>query len=203
MRHLRLTILVIAALVCLPVLSVFAAPAAPSGPVDLSSWWLAKVKVVSAGTTVNTPQGSLTTDYVVEAFALARTGRASVVRGAFRMTLSVFTPRVDLPGQVAGRSYVTGAWTVTNLMAPPADLLVRHNQYVVKGSLNAELAFNPLSQAQLLPGMLQGAKWQSDLAALNDAARSTKLAAPSAQLYLQVNQRAGIIDRAMGTSGGK
>ena len=145
----------------------------------------------------------MTTDYVVEAFALARTGRASVVRGAFRMTLSVFTPRVNLPGQVAGRSYVTGAWTVTNLMAPPADLLVRHNQYVVKGSLNAELAFNPLSQAQLLPGMLQGAKWQSDLAALNDAARSTKLTVPSAQLYLQVNQRAGIIDRAMGTSGGK
>lgn len=65
-----------------------------------------------------------------------------IQRGTLRLTLSTFTPLMDLPGQKVGYTYLQGKWTVTDQSSTGAS---RHGPGVISGMLNAELEFDPLA----------------------------------------------------------
>lgn len=189
MRHHRLLFLVIAALVLMPALPVFAAPQPPS----LTGWRLTDVKIVNAGSTVKIQEGTLTSGIVIEATAWARSRTEVIQSGRYQLTLSVFAPATDMPGQPAGYWYLQGAWTISDYKADKSTLAVRHNPYTVKGSLSANLAFDPVSvrgqSALSLTTLLRTAAWQTDkqvVAALRNGQKPT----PSvARVYMNINER--------------
>jgi len=127
-------------------------------------WELTKVEVVDSGQTLTSSEGTWISDYTIEAKAKAKNNNV-VPEGQFRMTLSLFSPNGDMPGQKAGLWYVQGKWTITKQNYDPATVKVRHNPDVMGGDLMAELTFNPLesqqnwSAAARLPMSLAVGRW--------------------------------------------
>lgn len=105
-------------------------------------WQITDTRVVAAGTTTQLAQGTYTENFVIEGVAKAHIGRY-LPDTIFRLTLSAFSPKNDMPGQPAGKWYVQGEWTLTARDADPQALLVRHNPYVVTGTFKTVLDYNP------------------------------------------------------------
>lgn len=109
----------------------------------VANWTLGTPDVVSSGERVALPEGTFISDYVVEA---AATGDDPdlLPEGILRLTLSAFSPRVDMNDQDKGQWYVTGKWElVDNDSDPSAD--VRTVPGTLKGLVNLELPYNPLT----------------------------------------------------------
>jgi hypothetical protein len=117
-------------------------------------WVLADAKVVNRGKTAATAGGIITTGYTVEALATAM-GKAPITVGKFKLTITVFSPSREMPGQKPGRYYVRGDWTITDESAAPELLKIKHNPAAVKGRLLADLPFNPLKTAGSVTATLQ------------------------------------------------
>lgn len=110
-------------------------------------WQISDPQVVDPGQTFETEAGTLTSGYIMEAAATAVEG--DIMRdGVFRLTMSVFAPAKDLPGQEAGLWYVEGKWTLTRKNANPVTVKVRHNPDLITGNMKAELTFDPLAAPQ-------------------------------------------------------
>ncbi|HEY6837861.1 MAG TPA: hypothetical protein VI389_03880 [Geobacteraceae bacterium] len=114
-------------------------------------WSIENTKTVGNGTMSRTPQGSLVDRITMEGEASSGEG-ATALKGKFTMILSVFTPEKDMAGQKKGHWYVRGDWTISDPLAPPEQLKYRHTPAVVKGTMNADLRFNPLKA----PGQING-----------------------------------------------
>ncbi|NTU42708.1 MAG: hypothetical protein HGA78_06575 [Nitrospirales bacterium] len=124
-------------------------PAAQKAPVierGMFGWQISNARIISPGTTNRTEEGSLTTDYIVEATAVAKGSGAPVQTGTFRATMSVFSPNHDMTGQKAGLWYLTGKWTISDAKADKKTLRIRHNRSVAKGMIKTSLSFNPVEQ---------------------------------------------------------
>jgi hypothetical protein len=149
-------------------------------------WELSKTQVIDRGQTISIKQGTLTTGYAIEAKAKAKTGDL-LAEGTFRLTLTAFKPKKDMPGQKAGYWYVQGDWTVTKKDADPASVKVRHNPDVVAGAIKAQLTFNPATQRAnwtalaVLPMSLASSQWGRGEGSL------TLNAAYEGDLYLHLN----------------
>jgi hypothetical protein len=105
-------------------------------------WELSGATVVESGKTEKIKEGTLISGYTIQAQA-AGMRNAPVKNGVFRLTLTAFSPRFDLPGQKAGFWYVQGQWTITDETANPKLRQVRHNPAVIKGTLSAKLTADP------------------------------------------------------------
>jgi len=110
-------------------------------------WELTKAEVVDPGQTILTEQGTLVEGYTIEAKAKAKNNNV-VPEGQLRLTMSLFSPNRDLPGQQAGHWYAQGKWTITKQNYDPEKVKVRHNPDVMGGDLQTELTFNPLEGQQ-------------------------------------------------------
>jgi hypothetical protein len=108
-------------------------------------WNVTNARMVNAGRTERVQNGVLSAGYIVEADAAATDPSAPMQRGTFRITLTAFSPAMDMPGQKAGAWYVQGDWSITDEKATEKEKAARHSPTVIKGSLTAELAFNPAS----------------------------------------------------------
>lgn len=137
------------------------------GAENMVSWQLLDSEVVSRGETLTSSRGILTKGYVVEARAVTSQGSAPVRTGKYTIDVTAFSPATDLPGQKAGFWYVRGTWTLTDLTAEKADLKAHHNPGTIKGFIDAELPFNPLTDggnfdAEVrMPMALGAAGWAS------------------------------------------
>lgn len=164
MRPKKLGLVTILLLLALPLFSASAA-AGPALVTDQSMvWGLTETTVLSTGTTVTTPQGTITRNFTFEATVKAK--NTSLMSDAIlRVTLSAFSPKKDMAGQKAGKWYVQGIWTLTAKNADPVALKARHNPYVAEGLLQAVLGFNPAAVRSnwtakiVLPMSLLGGRW--------------------------------------------
>jgi hypothetical protein len=168
MLNKRLLILIIG--ICLVLLvstSALAAPLMQGSASEKSEvlWQLTETVVIDPGTTVKISEGVLTTGYTVEAVAKASSDQAPVQDGTFRLTMTVFSPDDDMPGQKAGRWYVRGLWTVVDSAAKSTDVNRRHSPDAVRGLLSTELSFNPATTKSafaadfLMPMSLNKGRW--------------------------------------------
>ena len=117
------------------------------------TWQLTNLQVVNAGETVETPQGLMTTGYVVEGDAASAGGPFS--NGKFQLTLSAFSPFKKMAGQKPGVWYVQGVWSITDVAAAPEVAKARHSAAKVKGNLSAQLAFNPATDSGEFSGKVR------------------------------------------------
>jgi hypothetical protein len=117
------------------------------------TWNLHNGRVVQYGTTMEIAEGSLTTGYTIEALAL-REGSTSADE-KFLLTLTVFSPRQDRLGQKAGRWYLRGSWSITEEQAKPEERRTRYGPGEAKGTLTAELSFNPITEAGIIHGRIR------------------------------------------------
>lgn len=110
-------------------------------------WSLTKIKVIDSGQTITGPQGTFINGYVIEAQAKAKKNQGKVFpNGTFRLTLSLFSPAYDMPGQKAGMWYVQGEWSVVTAGAKPEETQERHNAVTITGKIKTELEFNPIAE---------------------------------------------------------
>lgn len=109
------------------------------------TWQLTDARILDRGKTSATGEGTLITDYAVEATATA-TGDSPVKRGRFRMSLTMFSPKKDMPGQKAGLWYLRGTWTITDEKAELKEKESRHHESVVRGHLSTVMEFNPAAR---------------------------------------------------------
>jgi hypothetical protein len=106
---------------------------------DAIAWELSRGSVVDRGESIVLPEGTLTRGFTIEANAKDDDG-GYIPRGTLRLTLSAFTPSIDLPRQSAGFTYVQGKWTVTDQGSTGES---KHSPGVISGVLGAELDFDP------------------------------------------------------------
>jgi hypothetical protein len=106
------------------------------------TWQITAARVVNPGATASGAQGTVTNGYEIEAEAGSE-GAAPIPKGTFRLTLSIFSPGQDQPGQKAGLWYLRGSWSLADKNLPPQAAKARHSRGVIKGELTGELPFNP------------------------------------------------------------
>lgn len=158
---------IVVALALLAVCTALPQAVAGQGAEKMFSWQLLDSEVVSPGETLTGSTGILTKGYVVEARAVSAQGSAPVRNGRYTVDMTAFSPQKNLPGQKAGFWYVRGTWTLTDLPADSEQLKAHHNPETIKGIIEAELPFNPLTEggnfdAQVrMPMALGAAGWAS------------------------------------------
>ena len=139
----------------------------PSIQPTLIGWEISKTVVVSEGSTVSTKEGILTTEYTIQGTARNTTADTPIRKGVFSLTLSVFSPAQDMPGQKAGNWYLQGDWSIVDRQATRESRKARHSPAAVKGKLSATLPFNPvITQGAIettvnLPMSPGGGRWSS------------------------------------------
>lgn len=132
---------------------------------DVFTWQLNDPTVVDPPEVSETDEGILVTGYAIEAAASASEDSAPLTRGKFRLALTIFRPKVDMPGQKAGVWYLRGSWTLNEESPNPKARRARHGPGILKGDLSAELSFNPLTHSGAvnarvrLPMSHQGGAW--------------------------------------------
>ncbi len=107
-------------------------------------WWLSGAKVIEEGQWLSSEQGLLLTGYKVEARAHNGAG-LPFQQGVFAIELSAFQPAQDMPGQQAGRWYVSGKWTITDASAR-GNWAARHDPQVIRGHVQWDTTLSPFSQ---------------------------------------------------------
>jgi hypothetical protein len=109
-------------------------------------WKLTTATVVEGGRAHETGQGYYVHDYSVKAAAEATTDATPIKKGWFTFRGTIFSPKIDRPGQKAGFWYLQGGWSITAVDGDPKELKVLHNSSLVEGELRAETTFNPGEQ---------------------------------------------------------
>ena len=132
----------VAALACGLITAGIAAADLTEGP-RAANWTLETPDVVSPGERMALPEGTFISDYVVQA-AAAGDDPNLIPEGILRLTLSAFSPRVDMQGQDKGQWYVTGKWELVDQGSDPA-VGVRRVPGILAGLVNVELPYNPLT----------------------------------------------------------
>lgn len=117
-------------------------------------WQLTNVKVVSAGETKTSKEGTLTRGYVVEGKVKATGASTPIQNGSFRLAVSAFSPAADGVGQKAGVWYVQGTWKIVDDKATKKEKEARYSAVSVKGAISAELSFNPAASQGPVNGMV-------------------------------------------------
>lgn len=110
------------------------------------NWQLSKVHMTSPGQVLEAKEGVMTRQYVLEAEARPAKGNEAV-KAVFRLTMDVFSPSEDMPGQAKGQWYVQGRWTLepdANNASPAQSELLSSP---VSGRVQAALPFDPTTQA--------------------------------------------------------
>ncbi len=132
--------------VALLILITSVAASATKAPIqnDVVVWQLTKARVVDQGQVTTNEDGTLITGFIVEAKAKSRHDNL-VKNGTFRLELSLFQPRRDMPGQQAGRWYLQGEWII-DAKGNPAAVKERHKPGTARGFLMADLDFNPTTE---------------------------------------------------------
>lgn len=115
-------------------------------------WEITNAEIVNPGQTVVTDEGTLVTGFVIEAKAKAKHDNV-VPEGKIVMTLSAFSPAREMPGQQPGVWYIQGEWIITKKGASPESAKARYSSDKAQGSLQAELAFNPLTGSESWSGL--------------------------------------------------
>ena len=115
-------------------------------------WELRGARVVNPGQTLNTSRGVLINGYEIEANAVPR-GDHALFHGTFHARLSIFSPNQPMPGQEPGKWYLMGGWTITSPGAGPKEQ-VRENPLMAKGTLTAQLSFDPRSRPGAIDALL-------------------------------------------------
>lgn len=115
-----------------PMTNPKAKPADTAKTAKTMTWVLTDAKVIDPGKT----DGNLTTGYVVEATVTAR--------GQARVSAGKFTILCTIEDQGGGKYQLRGAWDITRTGAPKA---VHHTADSIKGTLVANLGFNPAATA--------------------------------------------------------
>ncbi len=105
-------------------------------------WRLEEARIVDAGSSSRTAEGTLVTGIVVEAKAVSDQ-HLSIKQGTFFMTASIFSPVTDVPWLQAGNWYLRGDWTITNEKSSPQEIRAGYRHAVVKGIMLGEISFNP------------------------------------------------------------
>jgi len=111
-------------------------------PASGFTWRLSNARIVKPGQTMEATEGTIISGYTIRADAQAE-GSAPIPQGRFTVTLTIFSPRQDMPGQKAGFWYLRGDWSLAGLDVDPASLKKRHLRDAYHGTLVAELPFNP------------------------------------------------------------
>jgi len=108
------------------------------------AWQLKNMHQTSPGQISRSKEGEFKRDYVIEADADAGV-QAFFPKARFRLSLNVFAPARDMPGQVKGKWYVQGIWTlepdVQAQGAFPEGMLAG----TLSGRVQAALPFDPTS----------------------------------------------------------
>ncbi len=102
-----------------------------------------KARMIDRGSTTHSAEGTLITGIAIE--AEANSDQHLVIKhGKFFMTASIFSPVTDVPWLKAGKWYLRGDWTITNLKSSPQEIRAGYRHAVVKGIMLGEISFNPL-----------------------------------------------------------
>jgi hypothetical protein len=114
------------------------------------NWQISELKVVNAGHSEATAEGSLTQDYVLEGKVSG--GSSDLISdGTVRVTLSAFSPAADSTTQKKGRWYVRGSFTLIDAKLPGVGG-GRYPPGTLTGRIQAELAFDPSTSPNLWLG---------------------------------------------------
>ena len=105
-------------------------------------WHLQRGKIIDFGSSSRTSEGVLITCILIEAEAVSDQN-LSIKQGKFFMTASLFSPVTDVPWLKAGKWYLRGDWTITNLKSSPQEVRAGYRHAVVKGIMLGEISFNP------------------------------------------------------------
>lgn len=114
----------------------------PGIPGSRLEWKLSGVHLVDKGREAKLPEGSLISDYVIEADA-SSDNQAVVANGKLRLQLSLFSPKQSQHGQKKGFWYVRGKWMLSDTNAPEAAAGSRVLPGRIGGSVLAELPASP------------------------------------------------------------
>ena len=128
------TLLLAVALVLSGTSTLLAQPGSPQAG-KTSTWVLSQGTAVEAGKAVQSKAGQLTAGHAVQAVAQAK-GPASVQAGNFTIKYTV--------QEKAGIYILRGAWDLTK---PGAAKATHHTPDSIRGTLYAELSFNPATTA--------------------------------------------------------
>lgn len=126
-------------------------------------WQLTRPKVIDPGKTETIREGTLITGFIIEAKAKSR-HQNLIKNGTFRLELSAFSPKRDMPRQKAGRWYLQGRWVI-DANGNPAAVKERHKPGTAQGFIEADLDFNPTAEARnwtasaVLPMSTADARW--------------------------------------------
>ncbi len=120
-------------------------PQHPQPGAAKSGWEITEARVLDPGRTSVEPEGTLTTGYTIEARARSMAGER-LPDGVFRVVVSAFLPKSDMPGQRAGVWHVNGQWTITDGRASDAEKAARHSVARLKGRIATDLVFNPAAE---------------------------------------------------------
>ncbi len=105
-------------------------------------WCLQGARIIDAGSSSHSAEGTLVTGIIVEAEAVTEQHLA-IKLGKFVMTASIFSPVTDVPWLSAGKWYLRGDWTITNQKSSPQEIRAGYRHAVVKGIMLGEISFNP------------------------------------------------------------
>lgn len=133
------TCLLAVALVLISTTTLLAQPASRK-PATTRIWVLSQGAVVDPGKTSNTPDGALTTGFVVEGLAQSQ-GAKKAVSGKFTISCTI--------QEKGGTYYLRGTWNITK---PGAAKTVFHTPNHITGAFMAELPFNPATTAGTING---------------------------------------------------
>lgn len=172
MKKLKGLLLVLVVALLILTASTSATAAKPPIQEGVVVWQLTKANIVSQGQTSMTGEGTLTTGFIVEAMAKSRYDNL-VKNGTFRLELSLFMPKKDMPGQKAGRWYVNGKWAI-DANGKPADARKnRHQPGIAQGLIQGDLDFNPITESRnwtasaILPMSTTDTRWMKGNGALS------------------------------------
>jgi len=115
--------------------SVLLAQPAAAQPKTAATWVITSGALSKAGTTTQAPQGPVTKGVVVLGQAVAQ-GQAPIDSGTFKIRYSIH--------EQGGKYILRGVWRITK---PGAPKTVHSTSDSLKGSLYAELLFNPATSA--------------------------------------------------------
>lgn len=115
-------------------------------PVKKTVWRIENARIIDTGTTVINNSGAFTRGHTIVADIFTEEGAAPFAKGKFILLLDTFSPLKDHAGQKAGMWYVQGTWTVTD--EDKAARGTDQGAQAVKGTIAAELPFNPLVRPQ-------------------------------------------------------
>jgi hypothetical protein len=106
------------------------------------TWQLRNVHQTSPGQMSRSKRGALNRQYVIEADADA--GRQGLFPKAhFRLSMDVFAPAEDMPGQTRGKWYVQGIWALEPDVQAQGEFSAGMLAGTLSGRVQAVLPFDP------------------------------------------------------------